>query len=129
MSKSIFLASKNSENFLIKFKDTLLRFPTANVSWDSKKKNLNFGQIKRTYKLPGRPSMDILVRSWQDLAKILEKSFLRSCQDIAKIARCHGKILLGEPCSQENFYCKILFDKKISERKSTKINNSADLYC
>ena len=22
---------------------------------------------------PGRPSMDILVRSWQDLAKILEK--------------------------------------------------------
>ena len=23
---------------------------------------------------PGRPSMDILVRSWQDLAKILEKS-------------------------------------------------------
>ena len=24
--------------------------------------------------LPGRPSMDILVRSWQDLAKILEKS-------------------------------------------------------
>ena len=27
---------------------------------------------------PGRPSMDILVRSWQDLAKILEKSWLRS---------------------------------------------------
>ena len=27
--------------------------------------------------------MDILVRSWQDLAKILEKSWLRSCQDIA----------------------------------------------
>ena len=23
---------------------------------------------------PGRPSMDILVRSWQDLVKILEKS-------------------------------------------------------
>ena len=30
---------------------------------------------------PGRPSMDILVRSWQDLAKILEKS----CQDLGKI--------------------------------------------
>ena len=25
-------------------------------------------------KFPGRPSMDILIRSWQDLAKILEKS-------------------------------------------------------
>ena len=25
------------------------------------------------YKTPGRPSMDILVKSWQDLAKILEK--------------------------------------------------------
>ena len=50
---------------------------------------------------PGRPSMDILVRSWQDLAKIL-----------ARIARCHGTILSREPCFQENFYCKILFGKK-----------------
>ena len=28
----------------------------------------------RLVRYPGRPSMDILVRSWQDLAKILEKS-------------------------------------------------------
>ena len=33
---------------------------------------------------PGRPSMDILVRSWHDLAKILENFYGRSCQDIAK---------------------------------------------
>ena len=50
---------------------------------------------------PGRPSMDILVRSWQYLAKILPRT-----------ARCHGKILSREPCSQEKFYCIILFDQK-----------------
>ena len=60
------------------------------------------------YSYTGRPSMDILVRSWQ---------------------RCHGKILSREPCSQEKFYCKILFGQKRSERKSTKINIFADLYC
>ena len=49
----------------------------------------------------GRPSMDILVRSCQDLEKILPR-----------LARCHGKILSREPCSQDKFCCKILFGQK-----------------
>ena len=57
---------------------------------------------QKTRRNPGCPSVDILVRSWQWY------SF------------CHGKILSREPCSQENFYCKILFDQKTSEKKSTK---------
>ena len=35
--------------------------------------------------IPGRPSMDILIRSWQDLAKILEKSKLRSWQELQDV--------------------------------------------
>ena len=32
--------------------------------------------------LPGRPSMDILVRSWQDLGKFLAKIVTRYCQEL-----------------------------------------------
>ena len=39
---------------------------------------------RHSNRFPCRPSMNILVRSWQDLAKILEKSQLGSFQDIAK---------------------------------------------
>ena len=31
---------------------------------------------------PGRPSMDILVRPWQDLGKILAKIVTRYCQEL-----------------------------------------------
>ena len=75
-----------------------------------------------SFRTTGRPSMDILVRSWQDLGKILAKI-------LPRVARCHGKILSREPCSQENFYCKILFGWKRFERKSTKIYIYADLHC
>ena len=33
----------------------------------------HFVALAKLVTFPGRPSMDILVRSWQDFAKILEK--------------------------------------------------------
>ena len=70
-------------------------------------------EVKRdseiVFKLPGSTLhgylSKILARSCQDLGKILAKI-------LPRIVRCHAKILSREPCSQEKFYCKILFDQK-----------------
>ena len=45
---------------------------------------ISISNKRHSNRSPGRPYMSILVRPWQDLAKILEKSQLRSFQDTAK---------------------------------------------
>ena len=61
--------------------------------------------------IPGRPSMDILVRSWQELQDVMVGSYQES------------------HVSKKTFIVKSYLERKKSERKSTKINISADLYC
>ena len=75
--------------------------------------------------VPGRPSMDILVRSCQDLGKILAKILPRYWQELQDImVRSYQE----SHVSKKTFVVKSYLEKK-SERKSTKINISADLYC
>ena len=56
--------------------------------------------------------MDILVRSWQDLTKILKNPSLKDhAKILPRIARCHGK-LLREPCSPKKFIVKCYLGRK-----------------
>ena len=41
-----------------------------------------YGSLNGPPTYPGRPSMDILVRSWQDLGKFLAKIVTRYCQEL-----------------------------------------------
>ena len=74
--------------------------------------------------IPGRPSMDILVRSCQDLGKILAKILPRYCQNLQDVM----VRFYQESHVPKKFFCKILFGQKRSERKSTKIYIYADLH-
>ena len=63
--------------------------------------------------------MDILVRSWQDLVKILEQSWLRSCHGIHfAMARSYQE----SHVPQKNFIVKSYLTGKKCERRSTKCN-------
>ena len=73
-------------------------------------------------------SMDILVRSWQDLGKILAKilpGYWQEFQDVMVRSYQESHV------SKKAFIVKSYHDleRKKSERKSTKINISADFYC
>ena len=75
---------------------------------------------------PGRPSMDILVRSCQDLGKILAKILPRYCQKLQDVmVRSYQE----SHVPKKNFIAKSYLARKKSERKSTEINIFADLYC
>ena len=56
------------------------------------------------------PSMDILVRYWQELQDVMVRSYQES------------------HVPKKTFIVKSYLERKKSERTSTKINNSADLY-
>ena len=70
--------------------------------------------------------MDILVRSRQGLGKILAKIFPRYCQEFQDVmVRSYQE----SHVPKKTFIVKSFLARKNSERKSTKINISADLYC
>ena len=64
--------------------------------------------------------MDILVRSWQDLVKILEQSWLRSCQDLAMVLILQMVRSYQEShVPKKNFIVKSRKNLKGSQQKST----------
>ena len=68
----------------------------------------------------------ILARSCQDLGKILAKILPRYWQELQDVmVRSYQE----SHVSQKTFIVKSYLKRKKSERKSTKINISADLYC
>ena len=70
--------------------------------------------------------MDILVRSWQDLGKILAKIVTRYCQELQDVM---VRSYQDGHVPKKNVNCKILFGKKKYGTKSTKVNIYADLHC
>ena len=70
--------------------------------------------------------MDILVRSCQDLGKILAKILPRYWQELQDVmVRSYQE----SHVPKKTFIVKSYLERKKSERKSTKINIPADLYC
>ena len=70
--------------------------------------------------------MDLLVRSSQDLGEILVKILQRLWQELQDVlVRSYQE----SHVPKKTFIVKSYLERKQSERKSTKINISADLYC
>ena len=81
--------------------------------------NLNF--TDRFVDNPGRPSMDILVRSWQDLEKILAKIVTRYCQELQDaMVRSYQESHVSKknPTKKPNMARKILLRGPIWQEKS-----------
>ena len=72
--------------------------------------------------------MDILVRSWQDLGKILARILPKHCQELQDVmVRSYQESHVPKKNIIGKYY--LAREKREHERKSTKINIYADLHC
>ena len=76
---------------------------------------------KQSVNCPGRPSMDIIVKSWQDLGKILAKIVTRYCQELQDaMVRSYQESHVSKKnlTKKPNMARKILLRSPIWQKKS-----------